>query len=103
MWLDTVPERVAALRQKAGIGQREAARWSGLKSPSHVGMIENGGGSITPSTAVRLCALFGVSVELLLYGKGRPPSVEALKRAVRRAEAAYEQANPAPEPARGAQ
>lgn len=75
------------LRTKAGLGMAELARLAGLKSPSHIGLIERGEREgIAVQTAMALSRTLGAPLEWLVEGQGDEPSEDAVRRAVERAE-----------------
>lgn len=83
---DTLGKRLLRLRTKAGLSVSELARAAGLKSPSHVGLIERGERTeIAAQTALALSKTLGVSVEWLVNGEGDEPTEDEVKTAVERA------------------
>jgi transcriptional regulator with XRE-family HTH domain len=81
---ETIGERIAALRQRAGWGQRELAKKAGL-SPTTVNRLEKG--IIEPhwGSLRKLGAAFGISTGELVSPKARVPKssrehVEELRR-----------------------
>jgi transcriptional regulator with XRE-family HTH domain len=83
---DTLGKRLLRLRTKAGLSVSELARTAGLKSPSHIGLIERGERvEIAAQTALALSKTLGVSVEWLVNGEGDEPTEDAVKTAVERA------------------
>lgn len=74
------------LRTKAGLSVSELARIAGLKSPSHIGLIEREERrEIAVQTALALSRTLGATVEWLVEGDGDEPSEDAVKLAVSRA------------------
>jgi transcriptional regulator with XRE-family HTH domain len=82
-------KRLLRLRTKAGLGMAELARLAGLKSPSHIGLIERGEREgIAVQTALALSRALGVSLEWLVEGQGVEPSEDDVRRAVESARVA---------------
>ena len=74
--------RLRALRDVAGITQREADRLAGVHR-GHVWQIEEGGRTNpTVQTLSAFAALFGVSLDWLAAGRGEPPMDDAVRAAV---------------------
>jgi transcriptional regulator with XRE-family HTH domain len=83
---NTLASRLAALRVCARLTPAELARLTGLKNPSHIGMIERGERSeIAGTTAVELARVLGTSAEFLVAGRGQLPTPEEIVAAVARA------------------
>lgn len=74
------------LRTKAGLSVSELARIAGLKSPSHIGLIEREERTgIAVQTALALSKTLGATVEWLVDGEGSEPTEDEVKRAIDRA------------------
>jgi transcriptional regulator with XRE-family HTH domain len=85
---DTLGKRLLRLRTKAGVGVSDLAKIAGLKSPSHIGLIERGvRKDIAASTALALARVLGASVEWLVSGEGDEPSEAVVKAAIGTAQA----------------
>lgn len=85
--MDTLVKRLQWARDAAGLSQRALSGLAGLAS-SHVQLIESGRAEgINISTAQRLTGVLGVSLDWLMGGTGEPPTAEAVKAAVERAQA----------------
>lgn len=85
---DTLGKRLLRLRTKAGLSVSELARVAGLKSPSHVGLIERGERDrIAADTALALAKTLGASVEWLVNGEGAEPTEDAVRAAITAAQA----------------
>lgn len=69
-------ERLAALRQAAGLSRRQLASLAGL-ADRHIGDIESGRLSPTLRTIERLASALGCEPADLLAGESRPPSMLA--------------------------
>ena len=83
---DTLGKRVLRLRTKAGLSVSELARIAGLKSPSHIGLIEREERTwIAVQTALALSRALGATVEWLVDGDGVEPTEDDVKRAIERA------------------
>ncbi len=79
---DSLSARLRALRDVAGITQREADRLAGVHR-GHVWQIEEGGRTNpTVQTLSAFAALFGVSLDWLAVGRGDAPSADAVRAAV---------------------
>jgi len=84
----TLPERLAALRLRAGISAAALSDIAGL-SPAHVAMIESGGRpNLAASTALALARALGTTFEHLVSGEGVEPTDEEVKAAIERARSA---------------
>jgi len=79
-------KRVLRLRTKAGLSVSELAKIAGLKSPSHIGLIERGERvGIAVQTAMALSRTLGASLDWLVDGKGDEPTEAEVRSAVERA------------------
>lgn len=79
----TLASRLASLRSIAELTPAELARLSGLKNPSHIGMIERSERTeIAGNTAVEIARVLGTTAEYLVAGRGAPPSAEQVRAAV---------------------
>lgn len=81
--LDTMSlaDRLREVRQLAGISARDASALAGL-SPSHVALLETGRHRATTDTASALARAFGVSIDWLVDGSGKPPTARAVRTSV---------------------
>lgn len=83
-------ERLAALRTRAGLSQRGLADLAGLKSARHVGLLEAAeelGPKVAAKTLASLAAVFGCSVDHLMFGTEPGPTDEEIGAAVASARA----------------
>jgi len=88
--MDSLGSRLKHVRVLAGIGSAELGEFAGLKSPSHVGMIERGKRpEIAAATAVALAHVLGVATDWLVTGEGPDPDPDAVHAAVERAREAH--------------
>lgn len=88
--MDTIGSRIRALRETVeGLTPPKLGRLAGLASPSHIRMLESGerGSGISADVALAIAEVLGTSVEFLIRGEGEPPTAEAVKAAVERAQA----------------
>lgn len=81
--------RLSAERAKSGLTQTDLASLAGLKTPSHVGMIERGErADIAATTATALARVLATTAEYLVDGIGDPPTTAEVLDAVARARLA---------------
>jgi len=93
--LDSVGGRRRYCRDAASWTRAEVARAAGLKSPSHVGLIERGErAELSAATAIALAEVFGVAVAWLVLGEGPEPTVDE-----GRVSSSQRPTLPAPDPA----
>lgn len=80
---DTLGKRLLRLRLRSGLSVSELARYAGLKSTAHVGLIERGERrDVAASTALALARVLGSTVEWLVAGLGQEPTDAQVRAAV---------------------
>lgn len=73
-------DRIRTLRETAGLTTRAFDVLAGL-TPGHITQYENGilsGERMSAATALKICAVFGCSVEWLMSGEGEPPQLSGV-------------------------
>lgn len=89
--VETLGQRLHAVRNQAELSQAELARLSGLKSTRHIGLIEEDERSNpTLETTKGLCRVLGMSLDWFMLGKGEAPTTEEVQAAVAAARDAFE-------------
>lgn len=93
--MDTLPKRLAWLRETAGLSARGLGILAGLH-PTHIGLIERGD-RVDPSSSAmsQVAEVVGATLDWLIAGKGAPPTSGDVLAAVARARLA---AQPVDEP-----
>lgn len=82
----TLALRLGHLRGLAGLSARSLSVLAGI-SPTHVSLIEAGRVSSPEShTSAALASVLGCSLDWLIAGKGKPPTEESVRAAVKRAK-----------------
>lgn len=91
--MGTLSERIAEVRQLAGLSGRELDRLAGL-TLGHVAAIEAGRFSPGAGTLEALRAALGVSLDWLVAGQGKAPPARVVATAVAAARARLQAATP---------
>lgn len=64
---------IQAAREQAGYTQEQLSEILGL-SPNHMSAIERGVSAVSLDALRKICSLFGVSADVILFGKNEPSS-----------------------------
>ncbi len=82
--LSPLGERLQGLRTMAGLGGRELDRLA----ETHASLIESGhADNPTFKTVGKIAQVFGVTLDWLVYGNGKPPTARSVQAAVGEARA----------------
>ena len=89
--MDSLKARLRWAREASGLSPRKLGFLAGLKSETHVGLIESGlRRHLEGSTLLALAEVLGVRPAWLLNGEGPDPTPESVYASVARARAAHE-------------
>ena len=62
---------IQAAREKAGYTQEKLSELIGV-SPNHMSAIERGVSAVSLDALRRICSLFGISADVIIFGKNEP-------------------------------
>jgi len=78
MWEQQVGERIVRLRKEQRLSRTEFGKLTGL-SGRYIGNIERGSYSITVAAIKKICSVFGVSSDYIIFGSiDQTAAIEAL-------------------------
>lgn len=82
---------IQAAREQAGYTQERLAEILGF-SPNHISAIERGVSAISLDALRKICSLFGVSADAIIFGKNEPSNeVSAIAQQLARIKPEYQQ------------
>lgn len=82
---------IQAAREQAGYTQERLAEILGF-SPNHISAIERGVSAISLDALRKICSLFGVSADVIIFGKNEPSNeVSAIAQQLARIKPDYQQ------------
>lgn len=82
---------IQAAREQAGYTQERLAEILGF-SPNHISAIERGVSAISLDALRKICSLFGVSADVIIFGKNEPSNeVSAIAQQLARIKPEYQQ------------